>query len=121
MEPKQSLRSCRGLGGWINKCPSRSRVPQPFSDVTAIAGQVVLHGRNDIAPFLLMACCARPNQLLPLQTQFLLKPAPASDHWSVLLNPIEEGVASKTNEYDISVALDHEWKGGSLPAAPNVD
>ena len=64
------------------------------------------HGRNDTALFLLMAWSsyARPNQLLPLQTQFFLMPGPASDHWRVLLIPTQEGLSSKANEYDGSTA-----------------
>ena len=80
---KGLLRACRGLGGWIKKRLSWSCVPQPFEVLTAIANRMVIHGRNDMVLFLLIAWSsyARPNQLLLLQTQFLLKPGPACDHW----------------------------------------
>ena len=105
-------RGWRGLDGWVKKCASRSRVPQPFEVFTAIANHIVIHGRKDKALFILISwsTCARPNLLSPLQTQFLLKPGTASDHWCVLSKPMEKGAASKTNECDISVALDHEWR-----------
>ena len=90
-------RPCRGLGG-KKKCSSHSRVPAPFTVLTTIANQMV----SDVTLFFLMvwSSCARPNQLLPLHRQFLLKPGPASDHWCVLLNPTQESEASKTIKYD---------------------
>ena len=102
---------CRGVGGWIRQYGSR--VPQRFAFFfTAIGNRMVTHGRNDMAFFLLMTWSSyvRRNHLSPLQTQSHLKPG-----WRVFLIPIEEGVASQTNEYDFRVALDHERWVDFLP------
>ena len=93
----------------MKKCPCRSRVPHLFAVFHCDRESDGDHGRNDMALSLLVSWSsyARPIQLLPLQTQFLLKPGLASDHWRAMLKPTEESISSRTNEYDISVALHH--------------
>ena len=109
LESGRSSKGMKLLAAVLHVCPwmekeSRMGLPRACRGLgTAIANQMVIHGHNDMALFLVIAWIshARPNQMLPLQAQFLLKPGPASDHWCILLNPTEEGAASKMNEVNL--------------------
>ena len=89
---------------------SVTRVPQPFAVFTAIATQMVIHGNNR-ALFLLMvwSSYARPNQLLPLQTPFLLKLGPASDSLVCFVEP-DRGNQCRSGSR-MAVPLAHKAKG----------
>ena len=105
-------RAWRSLKGWKRLDPGRSRVPEPRRFWFGVSNLMAAEGERDKAAFTLLSLCTylRPGQLLALRRRHLIPPVDGiTGHWTVLANPQEEGVPSKTGEYDVSIAVDSDW------------
>jgi len=123
-------RGWRALKGWTRLSPPRARTPEPLAIWAAMVNGLVSDKQPGMAMFTLMmwSTYARPGALLRLQPEFLIRPSSVAAMWTVLLNPLELEIPSKTREFDDSIPLDHKfWKElqpllealkGRTPASP---
>jgi hypothetical protein len=77
--------------------------------INALAGR----GRRDMGLFILLALetYGRPGQMLALTHGQIHAPSPVCGTWTVVFDPTEAGIGSKTGEYDTSVEIDDpHWR-----------
>ncbi len=99
----------RALKGYAKRAPSHSRKPRTFTEVCAIANQLLLQDEYFMAVYVLLAFGAylRPTEALLLKVHDLVAPSRAlSDLWSIVLNPAEDHRTSKTGISDESLIWD---------------
>jgi hypothetical protein len=65
-------------------------------------------GRRDMGIWILVALetYGRPGQVLALTHGQVHPPSPVRGSWTIMFNPKEAGIASKTGEYDTSVVME---------------
>jgi len=110
-------RSWKGLKGWKKLTPGRSRRPEPRWLWCALANTLGLMGRRLMGFYVLTALSTylRPCSLLAIKPQYLVRPVLHRRHWTLLAHPHEGGQPSKTQEYDLSVALDSQFMSWADP------
>ena len=100
------------LHGWSRLDPLTSRLPCPLPAVELLALMLLHWGALGLALAVLVATDAyiRPGELLALRVESVIPPRPSLGchfaHVSLLLCPSDEGIASKTHQFDDSVVLD---------------
>ena len=105
-------RARRALKGFGKLAPSRARLPLPWTVVALIITKLLALGLTEAAWMTLLnfVFYCRPSELLRLRCRDLVAPprgGPAAlRKWSLLLNPIEGGVPSKTAVFDESLLHD---------------
>ena len=111
------------LKGWRKLCPPRSRMPLPFEVVALLAVTAANEEKFEVGLVLLLTffLYMRPSEFTKIRVQDIVCPvkkkAPGSyKNWSILLHPIEEGVPSKTEQWDEMLALDLPYQQFVGPA-----
>lgn len=110
------------LKGWRKLCPPRSRMPLPFEVVALLAVTAANEEKFEVGLVLLLTffLYMRPSEFTKIRVQDIVCPvkkAPGSyKKWSILLHPIEEGVPSKTEQWDEMLALDLPYQQFVGPA-----
>jgi hypothetical protein len=101
-------RAWRSLKGWLKLVPPRSRTPVPFPVWAMVINGLTARGRRDMGIWILVALetYGRPGQVLALTHGQIHRPSPVCGSWTIVFNPEEAGIASKTGEYDTSVVMD---------------
>ena len=101
-------RSQRALKGWRNLDPGQSRTPLAWPLVSLVA--TTLWDMKEIPAALciltMFTTYGRPNEILKLQKQDLVKSTHLGLSWSINLNTSEEMFTSKTGLTDESILLD---------------
>jgi len=100
------------LAGWRKIDPPLSRLPLPYEVVALLASHALDH--NMIQEGLMMLVCfecyLRPGEVCKLRVMDLAPPVSkrkgVKQAWSLILHPIELGVASKAAEFDETVVFD---------------
>ena len=97
--------------GWKKLTPSRSRLPVTFELMAAIFHTLVAMGRleSGLVILLCFALYLRPSEAHRVKCKHVVPPQrgiSGTRHTTVVLNPYEDGRASKTHEYDESLLLD---------------
>lgn len=112
--PKQMSMPCvrQSLQGWRKLDPPKSRLPLPW-EVTCFMVQEALRQGKKSEGFMMLFCFAlylRPGEAARLRVRDLVAPVHnvgrSSQSWSVVLHPWEEGIPSKTAEFDETVMFD---------------
>ena len=96
---------------WKKLTPNRSRLPIPFELVTALFHLLVLMGcwESGLIVLLCFSLYLRPSEPHRLKCSQVIPPGKGvsgSRHVTVVLNPFEDGRASKPHEYDESLLVD---------------
>ena len=90
--------------------PHRTRLPLPLGVLEAIANFMVGNHQWQAAVGVMLGVCLylRPGELRSIQFDQLIRPGVHLGYpsWSLVLNPKEKGIASKTGQYDDLVAVD---------------
>ncbi|CAE7893669.1 hypothetical protein AK812_SmicGene22743 [Symbiodinium microadriaticum] len=107
----------QSLQGWRKLAPPQARLPIPYEAVALMAQMAFAKGLISIGLFLLLAFALylRPSEGLRLRKRDVIKPVQkrgTSSHWQFVLNPLEEGVPSKTQEFDETLQLDLKYHRG---------
>ena len=118
----------QSLNGWQKLAPAKSRLPIPFEVVALISTWAIKSGHIQIALLILLSFMLylRPSEGLKLRCQDVVRPTRkkgAFSMWTFILHPYEEGVPSKTQEFDESLQLDlayHKEMGAALWRALNL-
>ena len=119
-------RAQQTLKGWRKMCTPRSRMPLPYEVVCLVAVKAIEANKPEIALALLLTffLYLRPTEFETLRTQDIVRPVKGGKevyrHWSILLHPMEEGVPSKTLQWDESLTLDLEHMKQLGPAMGRV-
>ena len=97
--------------GWKKLTPSRSRLPIPFELAAALFRTLVTMNLWESGLVMLLCFCLylRPSEAHSLCCWQIIPPSgghSGSRHVTVVLNPFEDGRASKTHEYDESLLVD---------------
>ena len=97
--------------GWKKLTPSRSRLPVTFELMAAIFHTLWAMGRleSGLVILLCFALYLRPSEAHRVKCKHVVPPSggfSGTRHATVILNPYEDGRASKTHEYDESLLLD---------------
>ena len=114
-------RSWRALRGWRRLAPPRSRVPEAFPVIAAVASTLALHQHLDMSFFVLIAfgLYLRPSEGMQLRSKDLVAPiSQVSQKWSFVICPEEAGLVSKTGSSDDTIIWDTkglEWLSGLFP------
>lgn len=110
------------MRGWRNLCPARSRMPLPYEVVTLLAVTAVKKGLTQVGLVLMLNfyLYLRPSEFSRLRVCDLVRPAKRAGKtyrwWGVLLNPSEEGIPSKTLQWDEALVLDLPYQQFLGPA-----
>ena len=115
---KKIPRAWRAVRGWRKLTPGTSRRPESLGFWSAVAVELVRQGQLQMAVFTLLSLSAylRPSEAMGLRRGDVIAPATGvTQHWSLLVAPSERGLATKTGEMDVSVAMDSKWTAGWLP------
>lgn len=105
-------RASQALKGWRRLAPPQSRMPLPYEVITLLALDAVNLGKVEIALVLLLnfVLYLRPGEFEALRVGDIIRPVkrggPIYQFWSILLHPQEEGVPSKTQQWDEALTLD---------------
>jgi hypothetical protein len=105
-------RTRRGIAGWRNIHPPKSRKPLPRPVVALICAELAKAGhlRLAIGVWAGMEFYLRPGELLGIRMRDFVGPNPllgvGGQQLSLLLHPEEGGVPSKTGQFDSSLLLD---------------
>ena len=97
--------------GWKKLTPNRSRLPIPFKLAAALFHTLLTMGRLESGLIILLcfSLYLRPSEPHRLKCSQVIPPAKGvsgSRHVTIVLNPFEDGRASKTHEYDESLLVD---------------
>ncbi|CAK0815965.1 unnamed protein product, partial [Prorocentrum cordatum] len=106
--------SRQALKGWRNLTPAASRLPLPAEVVFAIAMELMVMDRWDMAlcTMLPLVFLMRPGDWRTVRVEHLAPPAVGGSRglarWSLVLHPLEDegSLPSKTGEFDESLLLD---------------
>ena len=102
----------QSMKGWRRLCPPRARMPVPYETVCLLAMKAFNTGNAQICLFLLLSFLLylRPGEALKIQVQDIVSPVKqagrAYQHYAILLHPAEEGIPSKTQQWDEMLSLD---------------
>lgn len=111
MDPRMA-KIQQSLKGWRRLSPPRSRMPLPFEAVALVALTAIKDGLVQLALAMLLTFVLylRPTEFELMRVADIVRPVPGGravyKYWSVLLHPLEEGVPSKTQQWDESLTLD---------------
>ena len=99
--------------GWKKLTPSRSRLPVTFELMSAIFHVLAATGRleSGLVILLCFALYLRPSEPHRIKCKHVVPPqggVSGTRHTTIVLNPYEDGRASKTHEYDESLLLDNQ-------------
>jgi hypothetical protein len=85
----------------------RSRTPAPFPVGAMVVNGLAARGQRDMGIWILVALetYGRPGMVLVLTYGQVQLPSPMCD-WTIVFNPGEARIASKTGRYDTSVVMD---------------
>ena len=111
-------RAWRCVNTWRRLCPSRSRRPHPKQTWFALATDLAGRGLLQMALLALMGLSGyfRPHEVYGLSRRCLVPPQDGiTEHWSVLLFPLEDGVTSKVDSVDVPVLLGSDFLKRSAP------
>jgi hypothetical protein len=115
-------RSRSAIGGWTRLAPLKSRLPLPWLVVVLMIAEMVKAGQREAALMTAVAFCfyLRPSEAVGLTEQCLVPPVGSGRSrarcWCLVLHPEEDGVASKTGQYDESLLADST----AFPFMPEV-
>lgn len=108
----------QSLKGWSNLAPARSRMPLPW-EVTCLLVKLAFEKKLfqvGLQMLVMFALYLRPSEALRIRCCDIVPPAHrhriAYKFYTVVLHPEEEGVPSKTKEYDETLALDLPFHHG---------
>lgn len=101
----------RGMQGWRNIVPGRSRHPLPWAAAALAVSEVakMKQQRAAVGLWLGRECYMRPGELIKVLVGDLIPPPGGpggAGVWGVHLHPWERGLPSKTGTYDSAVMLD---------------
>lgn len=105
-QTKQSMK------GWRRLAPEKSRLPVPWEVTAMLVQESFKEKMFHLGLHMLLMFCLylRPSEALRLRASDIVAPAhnrkKAYQHWTVVLNPQEVGIPSKTFEFDESLQLD---------------
>ena len=101
-------RTYAAVRGFRRLAPGHTRPPLPRPALFAAVGLAGATGRLELALALALSwdCCLRlPSDLVRLTGASLIPPTNASRAWGLLMYPDEQGVRSKTGNFDEGVVL----------------
>ena len=110
------------MKGWRRLCPPRSRMPIPYEVTCLLALQACKKGLVEVAlaMMLIFSLYLRPNEAFLLRSRDIVRPVKskpkAFKHYAVVLHPLEEGVPSKTLQWDEMLSLDLDYQKFLGPA-----
>lgn len=123
LKKKNSLnRAQQALKGWRVLNPPRSRMPIPFEVVALLAMKAASESKWEIGLCLLMSFMLylRPGEFEKIRVCDIVRPVkrggPLYKQWSIVLHPYEEGIPSKTAQWDEAVSIDLEYQQFLGPA-----
>ena len=102
----------QSMKGWRRLCPPRSRMPLPYEAVCLVVRRAVQEEEQEIGLVLLLSyyLYLRPMEAFRLRVKDIVKPVRGGGsgygHYSFLLHPMEQGVPSKTLQWDEALVLD---------------
>ena len=98
----------QSLQGWRKLDPPKSRLPLPWPVVCLMVKEAFKQRQTQLGLMMLLAFNAylRPGEIEKLRVQDLVPPATKQKSWSLVLHPFEEGIPSKTGEFDETLMLD---------------
>ena len=105
----------QSLKGWNKLSPPRSRLPVPWEVACMLAMESFRLGVHHFGLHILLMFCLylRPTECLRLRACDLVPPNGRAkgqyQWWSVVLHPQEEGIPSKTMEFDEALSLDLDY------------
>lgn len=112
----------QSMKGWRRLCPPRSRMPIPYEVTCLLALTACQQGLFEVAlaMLLIFALYLRPNEAFLLRNRDIVRPVKskpkAFKHFAVVLHPMEEGIPSKTLQWDEMLSLDLEYQKFLGPA-----
>lgn len=119
-------RAQQALKGWRNLHPPKSRMPLPYEVICLVVVTAIQQGKLEEALAILLTffLYLRPTEFQQLRVQDVVKPVrrggKAYRHWSILLHPMEEGIPSKTKQWDEALTLDLAHMASLGPAMSTV-
>ena len=105
-------RAQQSLRGWRRLCPPRARMPIPYEVVCRLVEVAAREKQAEIGLLLLLSffLYLRPSEPYRIRVSDIISPVAsggrAFQHHAVLLHPLEEGVPSKTKQWDEMLLLD---------------
>eukprot|EP00438_Fugacium_kawagutii_P025616 Skav209719 [mRNA] locus=scaffold528:209114:215555:- [translate_table: standard] len=102
----------QSLKGWRKLCPPRARMPIPYEVACLLSQLAVQQNKIQIALVIQLAFLLylRPSEPFKLRVQDIVPPMKRAGksyrHYSILLHPHEEGIPSKTMQWDEMMSLD---------------
>jgi len=102
----------QSMKGWRRLCPPRSRMPIPLEAIALLAESATHQKLPQIALVLLLTffLYLRPGEAFKLRVQDIVRPVKRAGKgykfFSVLLHPTEQGIPSKTLQWDEMLTLD---------------
>jgi len=105
-------RAWRALRGWRRLTPQQSRRPHPLLLWQGMCVDLIARGHLQMAVYVMVSLSGylRPSEAYRLRRCDLIPPCRGvSETWSLLVNPAETGITSKTGTVDDSISLDSEY------------
>lgn len=102
----------QSMRGWRRLCPPRARLPVPYEAVCLLSLQAYREHKLEVclALQLMFLLYLRPGEVFAIRVQDVVQPirraGKAYKHFSVLLHPSEQGIPSKTRQWDEMLSLD---------------
>ena len=97
----------QSLKGWRKMAPNRSRLPVPWEVTALVATHAIICFALHMLP--MFALYLRPSEALRIRCCDVSRPnrrgSAAYQNWTVVLHPQEEGLPSKTREFDECLQL----------------
>lgn len=116
----------QALKGWRRLNPPKSRMPIPFEVVALMAVEAKKNNKVEIGLVLLLSYMLylRPGEFAKIRVCDVVRPVPRGgplyQHWGIVLHPQEEGIPSKTAQWDEALTLDLPYQnflGKAIDAA----
>ena len=102
----------QSMRGWRRLCPPRARLPIPYEVVCLLSMQAYKEHKLEICVVLqlMFLLYLRPGEAFTMRVQDIVFPVKragkAYKHFSILLHPSEEGIPSKTKQWDEMLSID---------------
>ena len=102
----------QSMRGWQRLCPPRARLPIPYEVVCLLSMQAYKEHKLEICVVLqlMFLLYLRPGEAFTMRVQDIVFPVKragkAYKHFSILLHPSEEGIPSKTKQWDEMLSID---------------
>ena len=97
----------RALKGWLAACPLKARLPLPWEFTCWAAVHALTAGRLHVAMALLLifVFVLRPSEAFAVRCMDLVAPRGSVAYWTLVLHPFEQGLPSKTGEFDETIMM----------------